>query len=124
MILPNVWPNCHGFLHSQTVSRKEAALLSASATQFAQACFHGTRADLYAGDLITVGHKSNFTAVQPLSWIYYATVLDATIWGTELAQGSIPERICMVNPAGPILDGANLNDQKFFRQPDSILPLS
>lgn len=42
--------------------------MSAIAGMFSQSFFHGTRADLKPGDLIVVGHQSNFTEVQPLSW--------------------------------------------------------
>jgi rifampin ADP-ribosylating transferase len=53
--------------------------MSSAATVFAQSFFHGTRADLKPGDLIVVGHRSNFTDVKPLSWVYFAATLDAAI---------------------------------------------
>ncbi|MBS1165662.1 MAG: arr [Proteobacteria bacterium] len=87
--------------------------MSASASMFAQSFFHGTRASLKPGDLITVGHQSNFTDVKPLSWVYFSATLDAAIWGAELAAGSGPGRIYVVEPTGPIADDPNLTDQKF-----------
>nr|WP_027528942.1 NAD(+)--rifampin ADP-ribosyltransferase [Bradyrhizobium sp. WSM3983] len=50
--------------------------MSSAATAFAQSFFHGTRADLKPGDLIVVGHQSNFIDIKPLSWVYFAATLD------------------------------------------------
>lgn len=91
--------------------------MSASASVFAQSFFHGTRADLQPGDLIVVGHPSNFTAVQPMSWVYFSATLDAAIWGAELAAGSGPGRIYIVEPTGPFVDDPNLTDKKFPGNP-------
>jgi rifampin ADP-ribosylating transferase len=92
-------------------------LMSSVANVFSQSFFHGTRADLKPGDLIVVGHQSNFTDVKPLSWVYFAATLDAAIWGAELAVGNGPERIYVVEPTGPIMDDPNLTDKKFPGNP-------
>lgn len=91
--------------------------MSAAATRFTQAYFHGTRADLRPGDLIAVGHTSNFARTMPLSWVYFAATLDAAIWGAELAEGSAPERIYVVEPTGPFVDDPNLTNKKFQGNP-------
>ena len=92
-------------------------LMSSVASRFAQSFFHGTRADLKPGDLIAVGHQSNFTDVKPLSWVYFAGTLDAAICGAELAAGGGRERIYVVEPTGPIIDDPNLTDKKFPGNP-------
>ncbi len=91
--------------------------MSGAATVFTQAYFHGTRADLQPGDMIVVGYASNFASPQPLSWVYFASTLDAAIWGAELAVGSNPERIYVVEPTGLIFDDPNLTDKKFPGNP-------
>ena len=91
--------------------------MSGSATVFSQAYFHGTRADLQPGDLISVGYASNFSSPQPLSWVYFAGTLDAAIWGAELAAGEKPQRIYVVEPIGPFFDDPNLTDKKFPGNP-------
>ena len=91
--------------------------MSTAATMFSQSFFHGTRADLKPGDLIVVGHQSNFTDIKPPSWVYFAATLDAAIWGAELAAGSGPGRIYVVEPTGPIIDDPNLTDKKFPGNP-------
>ena len=91
--------------------------MSSAATTFAQSFFHGTRADLKPGDLIVVGYPSNFTDVKPLSWVYFAATLDAAIWGAELAAGTAPGRIYVVEPTGPIMDDPNVTDKKLPGNP-------
>jgi hypothetical protein len=91
--------------------------MTSAASVFAQSFFHGTRADLKPGDLIVVGHPSNFTAAKPLSWVYFAATLDAAIWGAELAAGNGPERIYIVEPTGAVMDDPNLTDKKFPGNP-------
>lgn len=88
-----------------------------AARAFVRSFFHGTRADLVPGDTIAVGHRSNFTESQPLSWVYFSGTLDAAIWGAELASGTGPERIYVVEPTGPIVDDPNLTDKKFPGNP-------
>lgn len=91
--------------------------MSVTASMFARQYFHGTRADLNIGDLIVVGHPSNFIDGGSLSWVYFTGTLDAAIWGAELSAGQAPERIYVVEPTGPIMDDPNLTDKKFPGNP-------
>ena len=78
--------------------------------------YHGTRADLAVGDLLSPGFQSNF-ADRKLSWIYFSATLDAAIWGAELARGEGRERIYLVEPTGPFEDDPNLTDKRFPGNP-------
>jgi rifampin ADP-ribosylating transferase len=91
--------------------------MAVTASMFVQQFFHGTRADLQPGDLIVVGHNSNFGAGKPLSWVYFAATLDAAIWGAELAVGAGRERIYVVEPTGAHVDDPNVTDKKFPGNP-------
>lgn len=91
--------------------------MAGTATTFSQSFFHGTRADLKPGDLIVVGYRSNFRDAPPLSWVYFASTLDAAIWGAELAAGDGRERIYVVEPTGPVIDDPNVTDKKFPGNP-------
>jgi Rifampin ADP-ribosyl transferase len=82
-----------------------------------QRFYHGTRADLKAGDLIAAGYSSNYGARKQASWVYLSGTLDAAIWGAELAAGDGRERIYIVEPTGPIFDDPNLTDKKFPGNP-------
>jgi rifampin ADP-ribosylating transferase len=74
--------------------------------------YHGTKADLAVGDLLTPGFGSNFRA-QSLKHIYFSATLEAATWGAELAQGEGRGRIYIVEPTGPFEDDPNLTDKKF-----------
>lgn len=91
--------------------------MSGTAKPFAQAFFHGTKADLRIGDLIEVAHHSNFLETDALSWTYFAATLDAAIWGAELARGDGTARIYIVEPTGAIEDDPNLTDKRFPGNP-------
>ena len=74
--------------------------------------YHGTKADLYVGDLVRPGFGSNF-ADRALAHIYFSATLDAATWGAELANGEGRGRIYIVEPTGAFEDGPNLTDKKF-----------
>ena len=91
--------------------------MSETDSKFRQQFFHGTRADLQHGDLISAGYNSNYGEGLILSWVYCTGTLDAAIWGAELASGSGQERIYVVEPTGPLVDDPNLTDKKFPGNP-------
>lgn len=91
--------------------------MSSNASAFTRQFFHGTRADLTRGDVIVVGHGSNYRSENPLSWVCCTGILDAAIWGAELAIGREPQRIYVVEPTGPIEDDPNVIHKKFPGNP-------
>ena len=74
--------------------------------------YHGTKADLDVGDLISPGFGSNF-AERALNHIYFSATLEAATWGAELAKGEGRGRIYIVEPTGAFEDDPNLTDKKF-----------
>jgi len=88
-----------------------------TATKPTRMFYHGTRVDLQVGDLLLPGHASNYGARKPASWIYFAGLMEAAIWGAELAAGNGRERIYIVEPTGDFVDDPNLTDQKFPGNP-------
>lgn len=99
----------------QTKSEQEPT--NSGQSPFAQTFFHGTKADLKIGDLITTGIESNYGQQKKAKYIYLTATLDAAIWGAELAMGDGAERIYLVEPTGPIEDDPNLTDKKFPGNP-------
>jgi hypothetical protein len=77
-----------------------------------QIFYHGTKADLEIGDLISPGFGSNFVE-RKLAHIYFSATLEAATWGAELAKGEGRGRIYIVEPTGPFEDDPNLTDKKF-----------
>mgnify|MGYP003611000388 CR=1 FL=1 len=79
--------------------------------------YHGTRADLRVGELIVPGYRSNYGHRKTARFIYLTGTLDAAIWGAELAVGSGPQRIYVVEPTGEITDDPNLTNKRFPGNP-------
>lgn len=91
--------------------------MSACATVFAQTFFHGSKADLKPGDVIAPGYASNYPGRGEAAYVYLTATLDAAIWGAELAQGTAPGRIYVVEPMGAYEDDPELTNRKFEGNP-------
>ena len=91
--------------------------MTASDDLTSQRFYHGTKADLKPGDLITPGYYSNYGKRKQAAYVYLTATLDAAIWGAELAVGEEPGRIYRVEPTGPFEDDPNLTDKKFPGNP-------
>ncbi len=83
---------------------------------FRQTYFHGTKADLKIGDLISTGFDSNFVD-RKLKHIYLSATLNAAIWGAELALGEGRERIYLVEATGELEDDPNVTNKRFPGNP-------
>lgn len=79
--------------------------------------FHGTKANLKQGDLIKPGYNSNYGKRATAAYVYLAGILNAAIWGAELAFGDQPGRIYVVEATGTIEDDSNLTDKKYPGNP-------
>jgi len=80
--------------------------------------FHGTKADLKAGDLIDCGHGANFGKLdRATTYVYFTGTLDAATWGAELALGEGRGRIYVVEPTAAFEDDPNLTNQRFPGNP-------
>ena len=78
--------------------------------------YHGTKADLKPGDLLSPGYRSNYgTGQRNSAWVYMSATLSP--WGAELARGDGPGRIYIVEPTGPFVDDPDLTDKKFPGNP-------
>lgn len=83
--------------------------------------YHGTKAKLSIGDLLTTGHTSHFEAGRVLKHIYFAALLEPAVWGAELAMAlsGMEGRghIYVVEPTGPFEDDPNLTNKRFPGNP-------
>jgi hypothetical protein len=107
----------HGAL-STTESRdmRGASSLAAPDNVISGPFYHGTKADLKPGDLVTPGYRSNYGHGERTSpWVYMSAALSP--WGAELAQGEGPGRLYIVEPTGPFVDDPDLTDKKFPGNP-------
>lgn len=79
--------------------------------------FHGTRADLRPGDLLTPGWRSNYGSRRVANHIYLTASREGAPLAAELATGEGPARVYRVEPSGPIEDDPNVTDKRFPGNP-------
>ena len=83
--------------------------------------YHGTRAALRPGDLLTPGRASNYGSRQKAKYVYLTARREgaalAAELAAELAAGEGPARVYVVEPLGPIEDDPNVTDRKFPGNP-------
>jgi rifampin ADP-ribosylating transferase len=80
--------------------------------------YHGTRAELRIGDLLTPGYRSNYRPEIVMNHIYFtASGPDGAGLAAALAQGNGRERVYIVEPTGPFEDDPNVTDKKFPGNP-------
>ena len=79
--------------------------------------YHGTKADLAIGDLLIAGYSSNFEDGRKSNNVYFSAVLEAAVWGAELAmpRSNLGDRgrVYIVEPTGTFEDDPNLTNKRF-----------
>ncbi|MFJ6652264.1 NAD(+)--rifampin ADP-ribosyltransferase [Microbacterium sp. NPDC091313] len=79
--------------------------------------FHGTKADLRVGDLLTPGFRSNYRPEVVMNHIYFTALPDGAGLAAELAAGDAAPRVYVVEPTGGFEDDPNVTDKKFPGNP-------
>lgn len=80
--------------------------------------YHGTRADLKIGELLTPGFQSNYRPEITMNHIYFtASGPDGAGLAAALARGDGPQRVYIVEPTGPFENDPNVTDKKFPGNP-------
>lgn len=79
--------------------------------------YHGTRADLRAGDLLTPGGNSNYQPDLVMNHIYFTALVNGAGLAAALANGDGRERVYIVEPAGSFENDPNVTDKKFPGNP-------
>ncbi|WP_205473944.1 NAD(+)--rifampin ADP-ribosyltransferase [Nocardioides sp. SYSU D00038] len=79
--------------------------------------FHGTKADLQPGDLLTAGFRSNYRPEVVMNHIYFTALVDGAGLAAELAAGDGEPRVYAVEPTGPFENDPNVTDKKFPGNP-------
>lgn len=80
--------------------------------------FHGTRAELRPGDLLTAGFSSNYRPEIVMNHIYFTALRDGAGLAAEIAamDGSTPH-VYEVVPTGAFENDPNVTDKKFPGNP-------
>ncbi|WP_436702312.1 NAD(+)--rifampin ADP-ribosyltransferase [Nocardioides sp. BYT-33-1] len=79
--------------------------------------FHGTKADLRVGDLLTAGFRSNYRPEVVMNHVYFTARVDGAGLAAELAPGDRLPRVYVVEPTGDFEDDPNVTDKKFPGNP-------
>jgi len=79
--------------------------------------YHGTRADLQVGDLLTAGGKSNYKDKLIMNHIYFTALANGAGLAAALANGDGRERVYIVEPTGHFENDPNVTDKKFPGNP-------
>ncbi len=79
--------------------------------------FHGTKADLLIGDLLSAGFQSNYRPEVTMNHIYFTALVDGAGMAAELASGEGRARVYVVEPTGSFEDDPNVTNKKFPGNP-------
>jgi tetratricopeptide (TPR) repeat protein len=79
--------------------------------------YHGTKADLHVGDLLTAGGSSNYKPELKMNHIYFTALVNGAGLAAALAKGNGRERIYIVEPTGGFENDPNVTDKKFPGNP-------
>jgi len=79
--------------------------------------FHGTKADVRPGDLLTAGFRSNYRPEVVMNHIYFTALQSGAGLAAELAAGDAEPRVYLVEPTGAFENDPNVTDKKFPGNP-------
>jgi rifampin ADP-ribosylating transferase len=79
--------------------------------------YHGTKADLQVGDLLTAGGSSNYKPDIKMNHIYFTALVNGAGLAAALAKGDGRERVYIVEPASGFENDPNVTDKKFPGNP-------
>jgi len=79
--------------------------------------FHGTKAELRPGELLTAGFRSNYRPEVVMNHIYFTALQGGAGLAAELAAGDAEPRVYLVEPTGAFENDPNVTDKKFPGNP-------
>jgi len=79
--------------------------------------YHGTKADLKIGDLLTAGFNSNYRPEVKMNHIYFTATLNGAGLAAEIAPINGLPRVYIVEPTGEFENDPNVTDKKFPGNP-------
>ncbi|HET6992946.1 MAG TPA: NAD(+)--rifampin ADP-ribosyltransferase [Bacteroidia bacterium] len=95
----------------------ESAILFADKLSDKGPFYHGTKADLQVGDLLTAGSTSNYNSGLTMNHIYFTALVNGAGLAAALAKGDGRERVYIVEPTGSFENDPNVTDKKFPGNP-------
>lgn len=119
---PSLYGNiakCYEELNEPDKAKKNAELANTFRHQISDKgpFYHGTKAALKVGDLLTPGGKSNYQTGLKMNHIYFTALVNGAGLAAELAKGDGTGHVYIVEPTGPFENDPNLTDKKFPGNP-------
>ncbi len=106
---------CHEELNHADKARKnyKLATLFQGKTSDKGPFYHGTKADLQVGDLLTARGASNYKPQLTMNHIYFTAFANGAGLAAALAKGDGRDRVYIVEPTGDFENDPNVTDKKF-----------
>lgn len=110
---------CYEHLNDADNARKNRELADSFANKLFEngPFYHGTKADLQPGDLLTAGATSNYNSNVTMNHIYFTALVNGAGLAAALAKGDGRERVYIVEPTGSYENDPNVTDKKFPGNP-------
>ena len=121
-VFPSIYSNiakCYEELGDLVIAKKNYELANTFKDKlpYSGPFYHGTRADLQVGDLLTAGIRSNYNQDIIMNHIYFTALIQGAGLAAELAKGDGRERVYIVEPTGRFENDPNVTDKKFPGNP-------
>lgn len=120
--LPSLYSNiatCYEYLGDSEEAGRYDELSSSSKLKHSGEgpFYHGTKADLQVGDMLTAGGNSNYKPELKMNHIYFTALVNGAGLAAALARGDGRERVYIVEPMGEFENDPNVTDKKFPGNP-------
>ena len=110
---------CYEDLGDDDSAKKNEQLATAYAEKPADKgpFYHGTKAELEIGDLLTAGSSSNYQSDLIMNHVYFTALPNGAGLAAALAKGNGREHVYVVEPTGSFENDPNVTDKKFPGNP-------
>ena len=121
-VFPSLYSNiakCHEDLNDPDEAKRNYELATSFKGKPSDAgpFYHGTKADLQVGDLLTAGGSSNYKSDFKMNHIYFTSLVNGAGLAAALARGDRRERVYIVEPTGDFENDPNVTNKKFPGNP-------
>ncbi|SDQ34978.1 NAD(+)--rifampin ADP-ribosyltransferase [Carnobacterium viridans] len=106
---------CYEAMNDTTNARKNSELFHSCQGRPTDAgpFYHGSKADLQVGDLLTAGKKSNYEKDLKMNHIYFTANINGAGLAAALSKGEGIEHVYIIEPTGEFENDPNVTDKKF-----------
>lgn len=117
-VLPSLYENiaeCYQQLGDTDQAKRQHGLALAAVREPSHdgPFYHGTKADLKIGDLLTAGRISNYHSDVVMNHIYFTALVNGAGLAAALTRGDGRERVYIVKPTGSFEHDPNVTNKKF-----------